>query len=347
MRRHHSPLALLTATALVLAACGGDDDTTGDTTGATVAAPADAAPTTRPVTLVLDWTPNTNHGGIYLAEANGWYEEAGIDLEIIQPGTGGGLQAVASGSAEFAIDVQENIVPAQAEGVPVVSVAAIVQHNTSSLLSLASSGIAGPADLPGHRYGGWGGPLERALLDRLVECGGGDPAGVDFVEVGNTDYRVGLESGAFDVVWVYDGWDKLRLEQAGVDVSTIPFIGHTDCIPDWYTPLIATSTELSSADPELVAAFIGATSRGYEAAIADPTAAADALLAAAPELDEQLVRASAEYLAGQYTADAPRWGEQSAEVWEAFVGFLAEAGLLSERPADISGWFTNEFLPGA
>lgn len=329
-----TPLALLAISALTLAACGGDDDA--NSTDAT---------STRAITLVLDWTPNTNHLGIYLAEANGWYDAAGIDLEIIQPGTGGGLQAVASGSAEFAIDVQENVVPAQAEGVPVVAVAAIVQHNTSSLLALAEAGIDTPADLPGHRYGGWGGPLERALLDRLVECAGGDPAGVDFVEVGNTDYRVGLESGAFDVVWVYEGWDKLRLEQAGVDVTTIPFIDHTDCIPDWYTPLIATSTELADGDPELVEAFVGATSRGYEAAIADPSAAADALLAAAPELDEQLVRASAEYLASQFTADAPRWGEQSAEVWEAFVAFLTEEGLISEPPTDIEAWFTNDFLP--
>ncbi|HWL45722.1 MAG TPA: ABC transporter substrate-binding protein [Ilumatobacter sp.] len=334
--RRHSPLPLFAATALAvtLAACGGDDD-------AGTTSPAEL----RPVTLVLDWTPNTNHGGIYLADANGWYTDAGIDLEIIQPGTAGGLQAVATGSAEFAISVQESLVPAQAEGVPVTSVAAIVQHNTSSLLALASTGIGGPADLPGHRYGGWGGPLERALLDRLVECAEGDPTAVDFVEVGNTDYRVGLESGAFDVVWVYDGWDKLRLEQAGVDVTTIPFIEHADCIPDWYTPLIATSNTLVADDPELVEAFISATARGYDAAIADPGAAADALLAAAPELDEALVRASADYLAGQFTADADRWGEQSPEVWEQFVAFLTDTELLDHAPSDISAWYTNDFLP--
>ena len=323
MRR---PLFLLAALPLAIAASSGDDAATA-------------------TTLVLDWTPNTNHGGIYLAEANGWYADAGIDLEIIQPGDAGGLQAVAAGRAEFAISVQESLVPAQAEGVPVISIAAIVQHNTSSLLALTERGISGPADLPGHRYGGWGGPLERALLDRLVECAGGDPAGVDFVEVGNTDYRVGLESGAFDVVWVYEGWDKLRLQQAGVDVTTIPFIEHTDCIPDWYTPLIATSAQLIDDDPELVEAFLAATTRGYEAAIGDPDAAADALLAAAPELDEQLVRASAEYLATQFTADAPRWGEQSSTVWETFVTFLADTGLITNTPSDIETWFTNDFLP--
>jgi ABC-type nitrate/sulfonate/bicarbonate transport system substrate-binding protein len=315
---------------LALAACGDGDEPSADDT---------------PVTLVLDWTPNTNHGGIYLAEANGWYDDAGFDLEIVQPGDSGALQAVATGNAEFAISVQEQIVPAQMEGVPVVSIGAIVQHNTSSLLALAGSGIAGPADLPGHRYGGFGGQLEIELVSRLVECAGGDPAGVEFVEVGNTDYRVGLESGAFDFVWVFDGWDKLRLEQAGVDVVTIPFVEHTDCIPDWYTPLIATATALADDRPQLVEAFMAATARGYEAAIDDPAAAADALLAAAPELDPELVRASAEYLAGQYALDAPQWGHQSDEVWTTFVDFLVDASLVAAPPADIGELFTNEFLP--
>lgn len=335
MRRTRT-LAL--AVIVALGACGGDDDT-----ATSLGQPS--APEARDVTLVLDWTPNTNHGGIYLAEANGWYTEAGIDLEIIQPGEAGALQAIAAGNAEFAISVQEQIVPAQIEGVPVVSVGAIVQHNTSSLMALEASGIAGPADLPGHKYGGFGGRLESALISRLVECTGGDPAGVEYVEVGNTDYRAGLDRGAFDFVWIFDGWDKLRLEQAGVDVTTIPFAEHRDCIPDWYTPLIATSTSLVADDPGLVESFIAATARGYQAAIADPAAAADALLAAAPELDEQLVRASADYLAGQYALDAPQWGYQSDAVWTQFVQFLVEAGLIAHAPTDISGWYTNDFLP--
>lgn len=329
MRRRVLPFLAVVAL-IVVAACGGDDE---PTTGSV-----------RSVTLVLDWTPNTNHGGIFLAAANGWYDDAGIDLEIVQPGETGGLQAVAAGAAEFAISVQESIVPAQAQGVPVVSVAAIVQHNTSSLLALASSGIEDPADLPGRRYGGFGGQLEQALIKRLVECAGGDPSGVEVVEVGNTDYRLGMERGDFDVVWIFDGWDKLRLEQAGVEVTTIPFIEHTDCIPDWYTPLIATSSALAEADPELVAAFLEATARGYQAAIDDPTAAADALLAAAPELDERLVYASAEYLADQFQADAEQWGVQSERVWSEFVEFLLTAGLIESSPS-MADAYTNKFLP--
>lgn len=328
--------AFVSAISLLAAGCG-DDGGSSDA--------GDAGASRRDVTLVLDWTPNTNHGGIFAADAAGFYDEAGIDLEIIQPGQTGALQAVATGNAEFGISVQESLVPAQTQGVPVVSVAAIVQHNTSSLLALAESGIEGPADLVGHRYGGFGGQLETALISKLVECAGGDPDGVDYVEVGNTDYRVGLETGAFDFVWIFDGWDKIRLEQAGVDVSTVSFIDHVDCIPDWYTPLIVTNTDQIDDDPALVADFMAATARGYRLAIDDPTAAADALLAAAPELDADLVRASAAYLADQYALGAPRWGHQDDDTWTTFVDFLVESGLLDERPADIGALYTNDFLP--
>ncbi|MFV0260158.1 MAG: ABC transporter substrate-binding protein [Acidimicrobiales bacterium] len=336
---------------LGLAACGGDStDASASASGAgdgttTGADDPGSDEGLRPVTLVLDWTPNTNHGGIYLADQAGYYAAAGIDLEIIQPGDTGSIQAVATGHADFGVSVQESLIPAQVQGVPVVSVAAIVQHNTSSLMALASSGITDPSSLPGQTYGGFGGQLEQALIDRLVECSGGDPSEVVYVEVGNTDYRVGLETDAFDFVWVFDGWDKIRMEQAGVPVVTIPFIDHLDCIPDWYTPLLMTSTELAADDPELVADFLAATAQGYDEAIADPAAAADALLAGAPELDPELVRASAEYLAGQYALDAPQWGYQDREVWVGFSDFLVEAGMIDE-PVDVTTAFTNKFLPG-
>ena len=334
-------VALVAVLALGAVACG-DSDGDGDEG----AASGGQAGATEQVTLVLDWTPNTNHGGIYLAEAEGYYDDAGIDLEIVQPGETDPLQALGTGNADFAISVQESLIPARAAGVPAVSVAAIIEHNTSSLLALADSGITTPADLEGHRYGGFGGQLETALVEQLVECDGGDPGAVDFVEVGDTDYRVGLENGSFDFVWIFDGWDKLRLELEGVDVTTIPFIDHVDCIPDWYTPLIATSEDLIDGDPELVRSFLDATARGYQDAMEDPGAAADALLAAAPELDEALVRASADYLAGQYAGDAAAWGRQDADTWTRFAGFLVEAGLV-EDGVDVEASYTNDFLPAA
>lgn len=349
-------LVLLLVLASIAAACaapGGSDQSAssngsaaasarGSTTDAAADAPAGSA---RSVTVVLDWTPNTNHAGMYLAQANGWYADAGLEVEIIQPGEQGGLPALASGDADIAVSVQEEIVPARAQGAPVVSIAAVLASNTSAMLALADEGITRPRDLVGHRYGGFGGQLETALVRALVECDGGDPDAVEFVEVGNVDYRAGLQRDFYDFVWIFEGWDGVRLRAIeDFDVVTLPLSEHFDCIPDWYTPLLATSERAIAERPEVIADFMAATARGYEAAAADPRAAADALLAAAPELDETLVRDSAEYLAERYAAPGQRWGQQRGSVWQDFTDFLEQAGLV-DAGVDVDAAYTNQFLP--
>lgn len=300
----------------------------------------------RRFTVVLDWTPNTNHAGMYLAQAEGWYADAGLDVQFVEPGETSSLQALAAGRADVAVSVAEELLPARAEGLPVRSIAAVIEHNTSSLVSLASDDITEPADLEGATYGGFGGQLEEAILSALIECDGGDPDALRLVDVGEADYRIGLERDQYDVVWIFDGWDGIRLDQADVATNSIPFIDHTDCIPDWYTPILATSDDVEAERPEDLAAFVDATARGYRAAMDAPSAAADALLTGAPDLDEDLVTASADYLSTRYADDPAAWGRQEPEVWERFADFLDEAGMLSE-PVDVDEAFTNEYLPSS
>ncbi|MGH2610543.1 MAG: ABC transporter substrate-binding protein, partial [Tepidiformaceae bacterium] len=146
-------VALVLAAVPVVAACGDDDDDDGDLES---------------VTLMLNWTPNTHHNGIYVAKEKGWYEDAGLDVTIIEPGQNVVEQAVASGNADFGISIQEAVIPARAEGLPVVSIGTIIQHNDSSLFALASENIGRPRDLAGKKYGGFGGALENALIRELV-----------------------------------------------------------------------------------------------------------------------------------------------------------------------------------
>ncbi|MPZ98943.1 MAG: myristoyl transferase [Dehalococcoidia bacterium] len=339
-------LALLALATATLVACDDDDPASADADPTSAATgTAEASGELTEVTLMLNWTPNNHHAGIYIALAEGWYEEAGLDLEIVEPATAGGVAVVAAGQAEFGIGVAESIIPARAEGAPVVSIAAILPFNASSLMALASEGIERPSDLQGKTYGGFGGALEQELLNTLVECDGGDPSQVEFVEVGNIDYLAGMEQDRFDFVWVFEGWDALRASEVeGVEVSSLKFVDYLDCIPDWYTPAFITNETMLAEQPDLVRAFLEATARGYDRAIEDPDAAADALLAAAPELDEGLVRASAEYHAPLYAADGQPWGVQDPENWERFEAFLREAGL-TETEVDPDATFTNEYLP--
>ncbi|MBL8775606.1 MAG: ABC transporter substrate-binding protein [Acidimicrobiales bacterium] len=299
----------------------------------------------REVTLMLNWTPNAQHAGIYAAEELGYYEDVGIDLEIVEPAATGVEPVVATGEAEFGIAQAESLLPARAAGVPVVSIATLLPHNDSSLMFLADAGIERPRDLEDHTYGGYGGSLETELINRLVECDGGDPSRVEFVEVGNVDYLTGMQRDRFDFAWVFNGWDALRADTVdGVDVETLPFIEYEDCIPDWYTPLLLTSEDTVADDPELVEDFLDATARGYALAISDPQQAADLLLAAAPELDRALGEASTDYHAERFAEEGAPWGVQEAQVWSDFGDFLVDAGLLEEA-LDTDAAFTDEFLP--
>lgn len=329
------PVAAATglAVALALAACTGGGPADGPADGAT------------PLTVVLDWTPNTNHSGLYLAEANGWFDEAGLDLRILEPGETSGLQLLATGHADAVYSVAESLVPARAQGVDAISVAAVIEQNTSSLIFETSSGISRPRDLVGQVYGSYGSALETALIEALVACDGGDPAGIRTAPLASADFRIGLTEDQFDYAWVFDAWDTIRLRDLdGLDVGTIAFADHTDCIPNWYTPLVAVAGSTLEERPETVRAFLAALDRGYRAAMTDPAAAADALLAESPELDSELVRASAAYLATRYSADPGAWGRQRARTWDAFVGFLETEGLL-EPGFDTDAAWTDDYLP--
>lgn len=298
------------------------------------------------VTVMLDWTPNTNHSGMYLARAKGYYRDAGLSVTFLQPGQGADVnQVVGQGTVDFGVSASEQLVPARAAGVPVVSIAAIIQHNTSSIISLKKSGITRPRDLTGHTYGAFGGTFEKALIDRLVSCDGGNPKAVKTTQVGDSDYREGMQRGHFDAVWVFDGWDVIRLADIDhVALNRIAFIDHTDCIPDWYTPILVTGQKLIDRDPALVRRFLTATARGYRDAMEDPKAAADALLAGAPGLDRNLVGKSASFLASRYADDPNAWGHQQRAVWQRFVAFLEKHGIV--KPGfDVDSAFTNAFLP--
>ncbi len=324
-------LALATLVAVTAAGCGSvKKETPGDLV---------------PVTLMLNWTPNNHHAGIYAALQNGWYREEGIDLRIVEPASAGADQVVGSGGADFGISQAESLLPARAAGVPVVSIATLLPHNDSSFFALASTGIRRPKDFEGKTYGGYGGPLERELLNTLVACDGGDPTKVKHVEVGNIDYLPGMEQKRFDFVWVFEGWDVLRAREIEhKDVTSVKFTEWLQCVPDWYTPVMIASEKTLKERPDLVRKFLKATTRGYDLAVANADQASALLLKSAPELDRGLVAASARYHSAKYAERGKPWGTQEARVWTDFAAFLRKSGLL-EKDISAEAAFTNEFLP--
>ncbi len=345
---------VLLGLALLLAACGqsappagGENQPAAAGTEAGTEADTDTdTGTDSPVnvTFGLDWTPNTNHTGLYVAQEEGYYQEEGLAVDIVQAQEGGTVeQLVAAGRLDFGVSFQENVTNARLEEVPIVSIAAIIQHNTSGFASRADAGITRPADFAGKKYGSWGSPMERAVIEELMACDGGDFAAVEFVDVGSSDFFVATERGDVDFMWIFQGWTGIEAEIRGIDINTV-MINDLDCVPDYYTPVIITSEQMIAERPEVVRGFLNATSRGYQFAIENSDEAATMLLAAAPELDEELVIQSQRYLAEEYQADAPRWGEQERETWERFAQWMLDSGQI-ERMIDADAVFTNDFLP--
>ncbi|MBQ4092366.1 MAG: ABC transporter substrate-binding protein [Firmicutes bacterium] len=319
------------AVALCLCGCGGED------------AVDDSNSELNEITMVLDWTPNTNHTGLYVAQSMGWFEEEGLSVSIVQPPEDGAALMVASGRAQFGVDFQDYLAGAYGieEPLPITAVAAMVQHNTSGIVSLKEDGIDSPAKMEGHTYATWNLPIEQAMLREVVTADGGNYDEVELIPSTVTDIVSALQAD-IDSVWIYYGWDGIALEQAGLETN---FFYFSDIDPafDFYSPVIIANNEFLEENPEDAEAFLRAVRRGYEYAAEHPEEAASILCEQVPELDPELIVASQTWLSAQYVADASSWGIIDAERWNAFYKWLNDNGLVEcEIPMDYG--FTNDYL---
>lgn len=296
----------------------------------------------RKISVVLDWTPNTNHTGLYVALEKGYFKDEGLDAEIIQPQEGTAEQLVAAGSAQFGVSYQESVIFARNENVPVVSLSAVIQHNTSGFASLKEKGIVTPKDFENKKYGGWGSPIEEATLRYLMEKDGADPDKLQIVTTGDADFFQASASGEIDYAWIFEGWAGIEARLKGMELNYID-LGKISEVFDYYTPVIITSEETISKEKEMVEKFMRAVEKGYKYSIDNPTEAAEILLKHAPELDRELVVESQKFLASKYQDDAPYWGMQKQEVWERYMNWLYENGFIEEQ-VDITKAYTNDFL---
>ncbi len=297
------------------------------------------------VSFVLDWTPNTNHTGIYVAQELGYFEEAGLEVEIVQPPEDSSVALVASGKADFSISFQDSLAPAFTgeDAMPVTAVAAVIQHNTSGIISREGEGMDVPKGMEGHSYATWNGAIELATLKEVVEADGGDFDKVELIPSTVTDEVTALKTDSVDSIWIFYGWAGVKTELEGLATDYFEF-RDIDPVFDYYTPVIIAGNEFLENNPETAKAFLEAASRGYQYAIENPAEAAEILCGAVPELDAELVKASQEYLADQYQADAEYWGQIDAERWNAFYNWVNENELV-EGQVPLDTGFTNDYLP--
>jgi len=297
------------------------------------------------VTVILDYVPNTNHTGMYVALHNGYYAEEGLDVEIIEPTEGATATLIAVGRGDFGISYQEEVTMAIAseDPLPIRAIAAVIQHNTSGFATAKSKNIVSPKDFEHKVYSSWGGPGEAATINAVMDSIGADFSTLDIVISDGSGFAA-LQNN-IDIMWFYEAWDNVKCQLAGFDINYMELREYDERL-DYYTPVIITSDRMIEENPETVRKFLAATSRGYQYAIENPEESAKLLQTYAPDYDLEMLTISQNYLASKYAEDAPRWGEMKDEVWDGYTELLVEYGVLSEAlPAD--ALYTNAFLPEA
>ena len=310
--------------------------------------------------LAPDWLPNTNHAGLYVADALGYYAGAGLRLEIL-PFDGEAMpnRKIVSGETDFGLMPQQSILSMRARGVDVVSVAALVQPNTTSIMVRDErDGIQRPADFAGKRYASFGTDFEVPMLEAMIRHDGG-AGGVALVPEAKLDNLQALYDGETDLAWGFYAWEGIQAELAGHPLRHFFVAEHG--VPPEYFPLLFTTRNLIAREPETVRAFLGATARGYAYAAEHPAETADLMLRAIPgdllpAHREDLVRRSLAWLAPRFagtlagTPSTHPWGYHNPHTWAAFATFIQRlAGAHGLPPGEPGGdvrsyAYTNAFV---
>jgi ABC-type nitrate/sulfonate/bicarbonate transport system substrate-binding protein len=296
------------------------------------------------IRVALDWIPNTNHTGLIAAIDNGYYEEAGLDVTLLEPASDSStLSVVASGGAEFGISAQDSMLAALTSDTPfpIKAVATLIQHNTSGILSLKESGITSPKSMAGHTYATWDLPVEQATIRTVIERDGGDYDKIVMIPNTVTDVLSALQTD-IDAVWIFYAWDGVAANVKGLETNYFYF-KDLDPSLDFYTPVFVSSDSFLAENPDTAKKFLDATRRGYEYAIENPEESAAMLCAYAPETDPDIALESQLYLAREYKSDVQKWGEIDGERWDAFFDWCYENDIIAEKLPRGHG-FTNDFL---
>jgi len=295
-------------------------------------------PTDRDTSLVLDFTPNAVHAGIYLAVDRGFDGAEGLNLKVAPPGAStDALKELVGGRADFAILDIHDLALARQSGADVVGVVPLVQVPLAAVL--AQPDVKTPRDLNGRRAGVTGLPSDEAVLDTVVRGGGGDPATVRKITIGFNAVAalVGGKVDAATAFWNVEGL-AARARRPGIREFRVDQYG----APSYPELVIAARQETIDENPQVVEALRDTLRRGYTETIADPASAVSAMTRQVPglnakELAAQLTAVSPAFTVGVRsfgTFNRPHLDQWSA--WEAKVG-------ITRKPPDVldTFWFGN------
>lgn len=296
-----------------------------------MSAPAFAA---EKVSLMLDWYPNPNHVALYVAQAEGYFAEEGLDVDIVVPADPHApLKLVAAGRFDFAVSYQPEVLLAQQERLPVVSVGALMQHPLSSVAYLKKSGITRPADFKGKHIAYSVEPLYRVLFETVAAHDGLTVDDYETVSAGFNLVPPLLTGKVAGSCGIFRNYEVIQMELEGQDVGVFAFEDYG--VPDFYELVLIANRAKADADPDRIAAFLRAVEKGVEKTLAEPDYAFEKFMELHPDIDRKLnskaFAATLPFMKGSPAQEKNRW--------EALKTFLLEKGVLEKAyPVDEVFW---------
>jgi len=296
--------------------------------------------------VLLDFFPNADHAGIYAAQGQGHFRQAGLDVNIRQPSDPANvLKQVSAGKVDLAVSYEPQLLAARDQGQRLVAVGALVQEPLTSILSLPRGRVRRPADLKGKTVGTAGIDYQTAFLRTIALEAGVDPKTIKERNVGFglqpalLSRRVDATLGGF---WNYEGVD-LRLKKRRPQIIRVDRAG----VPSYDELVLVANEDALERDGGRIRAFLGALARGNRDLRRDPETGIKPLLAADKGLDPRLQRASLRVTLPLFSAPKGKpYGYQDPGQWNAFVAWMRENKLLRNLQ-DARGAYNNELLPGA
>ena len=294
------------------------------------AACVNSEPERASVKLALDWYPNANHIGLYIAQSKGYFDEEGLDVNMYTPSDPSTvLQTVGAGQDDFGMSYQPDVLLARNEDVPVVSVLGVVQHPLNSLMTLKTSGLTSPAHLKGRKVGYPGIPTNEPLLDTMLKQDG--LRGLEDVEMVNIGWNISeslIGEKVDAVIGAYWTHESIHMENLGYPVNVMRMEDWG--VPDYYELVLVTGESYLAENEDVVERFVRAMKRGYEEAIADAQAGVDVLVAANEgEIDEAIDRPGADLLVDLWQLPGGGgFGTQETARWDGFVQWMKDNGMI-------------------
>jgi ABC-type nitrate/sulfonate/bicarbonate transport system substrate-binding protein len=292
------------------------------------------------VSVQLDWTPNTNHIGIYVALAQGWYEDAGIEVDVLPYTDAGNADTiVANGNADFGISFPPSVIFSRAAGLDLVSVASVLQRNVTELAVLDSSDIRRPRDFDGRTYAGFGLPHEGPQISAVIKADGG--RGEFTTATLSTAAYEALYNKRADFTEIFVTWEGIEAEMRGIKLRTFRYDAFG--VPDFPGVVLVTKQDNIDKRAAVYKRFLEVTQRGYEFAAQQPEEAARLFIDYLPDgsfPEPEMVSRSAQALAPVFVTGG-RWGVQDGAKWEAYSTWLVGQGIVTDSSSR-----TVQTLPG-